>query len=201
MAKPKFKITNWSTYNKDLKQRRSLTIWLDESAIAGRTEKTTPERRGRPLQYSDMAITTVLMMKRAFGLLLRALQCFVDSIFKLMGLPLRCPREALADGAYDTWYCHSALLRKKIRPLIPPRGGVQYWLDRYHERNHVVENQRLSGSDDIWKKKVGYHRRSVAETAIFRFKKLMGDDLSLRDYDAQVGEAIRSHNNRSARGQ
>ncbi|RLR17252.1 IS5/IS1182 family transposase, partial [Sodalis-like symbiont of Bactericera trigonica] len=32
MAKPKFKITNWSTYNKALKQRRSLTIWLDELA-------------------------------------------------------------------------------------------------------------------------------------------------------------------------
>ncbi|RLR17291.1 IS5/IS1182 family transposase, partial [Sodalis-like symbiont of Bactericera trigonica] len=47
-----------------------------------------------------------------------------------------------------------------------------------------------SSSNDIWKKKVGYHRLSVAETAIFRFKRLMGDDLSLRDYDAQVGEAM-----------
>ncbi|RLR17286.1 IS5/IS1182 family transposase, partial [Sodalis-like symbiont of Bactericera trigonica] len=57
MAKPKFKITNWSTYNKALKQRRSLTIWLS------------------PL---------FLMMKRVFGFSLRALQRFVDSIFKLM---------------------------------------------------------------------------------------------------------------------
>ncbi|RLR18348.1 IS5/IS1182 family transposase, partial [Sodalis-like symbiont of Bactericera trigonica] len=38
MAKPKFKITNSSTYNKALKQRRSLTIWLYESAIAAWTE-------------------------------------------------------------------------------------------------------------------------------------------------------------------
>ena len=44
MAKPKFKITNWPTYNKALKQRGSLTIWLDESAIAAWTEKKTPER-------------------------------------------------------------------------------------------------------------------------------------------------------------
>ena len=286
MATQKFKITNWSTYNKALKQRGSLTIWLDESAIAAWTEKTTPERRGRPLHYSDMAITNVLMMKRVFGLSLRALQGFVDSIFKLMRLPLRCPdysliskraktvkisvktptrgeishlvidvtglkvfgegewkvrqhgadrrrvwrklhlavdsatheiicadlslsgttdaqalpalinqthrkiREASADVAYDTRYRHDALLRKKIRPLIPPRGGAQYWPDRYHERNHAVADQRLSGSNDVWKKKVGYHRRSVAETAIFRFKTLMGDHLSLRDYDAQVGEAM-----------
>ncbi|KAF0740207.1 IS5/IS1182 family transposase, partial [Aphis craccivora] len=27
---------------------------------------------------------------------------------------------------------------------------------------------RLSRSNDMWKKKVGYHRRSVAETAMFR---------------------------------
>lgn len=286
MAKQKFKITNWPTYNKALKQRGSLTVWLDESAIAVWTEETTPERRGRPLYYSDMAITTVLMMKRVFGLSLRALQGFVDSIFKLMGLSLRCPdysliskraktvkisiktptrgeishlvidgtglkvfgegewkvrqhgaerrrvwrklhlaadsvtheiicadlslsgttdaqalpglinqthrkiREASADGAYDTRYCHDTLLKKKIRPLIPPRSGAQYWPHRYHERNHAVANQRLSGSNDTWKKKVGYHRRSVAETAIFRFKTLLGDHLSLRDYDAQVGEAM-----------
>ncbi|RLR18058.1 IS5/IS1182 family transposase, partial [Sodalis-like symbiont of Bactericera trigonica] len=55
---------------------------------------------------------------------------------------------------------------------------------------HAVANQRLSGSNDIWKKKVGCHRRSVAETALFRCKRLMGDDLSLRDDDAQVGEAM-----------
>ncbi|NLS44015.1 IS5/IS1182 family transposase, partial [BEV proteobacterium] len=36
----------------------------------------------------------------------------------------------------------------------------------------------------------GYHRRSVAETAMFRFKTLLGGHLSLRDYDAQVEEAM-----------
>uniref|UniRef100_UPI0025B8635D IS5 family transposase n=1 Tax=Candidatus Symbiopectobacterium sp. TaxID=2816440 RepID=UPI0025B8635D len=99
-------------------------------------------------------------------------------------------REASADGAYDTVYCYDALLRKKIRPLIPPRRGAQYWPDLYHERNHAVANQCISGSNDIWKKKVGYHRRSVAETTMFRFKRLLGGHLSLRDYDAQVGEAM-----------
>lgn len=286
MAKQKFKITNWSAYNKALRQRGSLTVWLDESAIAAWTNSTQPEHRGRPLHYTDMAITTVLMMKRVFNLSLRALQGFVDSIFTLMGLSLRCPdyslvsrraktvninirtlirgeishlvidstglkvfgegewkvrqhgagrrrvwrklhlaadsatheiicadlslsgttdaqilpglinqthrkiREALADGAYDTRYCHDALLRKKIRPLIPPRSGAQYWPDWYHERNHAVANQHLSGSNDAWKKKVGYHRRSVAETAMFRIKTLLGDHLRLQDYDAQVGEAM-----------
>lgn len=99
-------------------------------------------------------------------------------------------REASADGAYDTRYCHDVLLRKKIRPLIPPRSGAQYWPDKYHERNHAVANQHLSGSNEVWKKKVGHHRRSVAETVMFRIKTLPGGHLSLRNYDAQVGEAM-----------
>ncbi|NLS43889.1 IS5/IS1182 family transposase, partial [BEV proteobacterium] len=36
----------------------------------------------------------------------------------------------------------------------------------------------------------GLSRRSVAETAMFRFKTLLGGHLSLRDYDAQAGEAM-----------
>lgn len=42
-----------------------------------------------------MATTTALMMKRVFNLPLRALQGFVDSIFKLMELPLCCPGYSL----------------------------------------------------------------------------------------------------------
>lgn len=37
---------------------------------------------------------------------------------------------------------------------------------------------------------MGYHRRSVVETAMFRIKTLLGGHLSLRNYDAQVGEAM-----------
>ncbi|OOL09755.1 hypothetical protein BXQ27_33795, partial [Klebsiella aerogenes] len=33
VAKQKFKITNWSTYNKALINRGSLTFWLDDGAI------------------------------------------------------------------------------------------------------------------------------------------------------------------------
>uniref|UniRef100_T1I872 Transposase DDE domain-containing protein n=1 Tax=Rhodnius prolixus TaxID=13249 RepID=T1I872_RHOPR len=42
-----------------------------------------------------MTITTVLMMKRVFGLSLRALQGFGDSIFKLIKLSLHCPDYSL----------------------------------------------------------------------------------------------------------
>ncbi len=102
MAKQKFKITNWPTYNKALRQRGSLTVWLDESAIAAWTDSSSPEGRGRPLYYTDMAVTTVLMIKRVFNLSLRALQGFVDSFFTLMSLQLRCPDYSLVSRRAKT---------------------------------------------------------------------------------------------------
>ena len=57
-----------------------------------------------------------------------------------------------------------------------------------------MANQHLSGSNDVRKKKVGCHRRSVTETAMFRIKTLLGGHLSLRGYDAQVGEAMAIQN-------
>ncbi len=40
------------------------------------------------------------------------------------------------------------------------------------------------------KKMSGYHRRSLAETAMYRFKQLLVGKISLRNYNGQVGEVI-----------
>lgn len=90
MAKQKFRITNWKTCNDALRQRGSLTVRLSDDAAAW-YDTAEPKRRGRPLRYSDMAITTALMLKNVFGLALRALQGFIDSVFQMMDVPLRCP--------------------------------------------------------------------------------------------------------------
>jgi hypothetical protein len=80
VAKQKFRITNWSTYNKALINRGSITFWLDDGAIqAGMSRQRL--HHGRPQRYSDLAITTVLVIKRVFRLTLRAAQGFIDSIF------------------------------------------------------------------------------------------------------------------------
>ncbi|MFM4225947.1 IS5/IS1182 family transposase, partial [Klebsiella pneumoniae] len=67
--------------------------------------------------------------------------------------------------------CHDELRRKKISALIPPRKGAGYWPGEYADRNRAVAN-------------------SIAETAMYRMKQLLGDSLTLRDYDGQVAEAM-----------
>ena len=68
-----------------------MTFWLDDEPIQAWYESATPSSRGRPQRYYDLAITTVLVIKRVFRLTLRAAQGFIDSIFTLMNVPLRCP--------------------------------------------------------------------------------------------------------------
>ncbi|HCE1331431.1 TPA: IS5/IS1182 family transposase, partial [Vibrio parahaemolyticus] len=65
--------------------------------------------------------------------------------------------------------------------------GAAFW-ENGHPRNLAVGCQRLYGSNNKWKKRYGYHKRSLSETVMFRVKQLLGGRLSLRNYNAQVGE-------------
>jgi hypothetical protein len=40
------------------------------------------------------------------------------------------------------------------------------------------------------KKDNDYHQRSLSETGMYRYKQLISDKLSLRNYNAQVGEVL-----------
>ncbi len=47
----------------------------------------------------------------------------------------------------------------------------------------VMRKERLPG----WKKVSVYHRHSLVETAMYRFKQLLAGEISLRNYNSQVG--------------
>uniref|UniRef100_UPI0005515B7C IS5/IS1182 family transposase n=1 Tax=Aeromonas salmonicida TaxID=645 RepID=UPI0005515B7C len=93
-----------------------------------------------------------------------------------------------ADGAYDTKECHALLKRKGARATIAPRKNAALW-EEGHPRNEAVLALK-AGELKEWKRASGYHQRSKAETAMYRFKQLISSKLSLRNYNAQVGEAL-----------
>ncbi|OED49962.1 hypothetical protein AB838_04355 [Rhodobacteraceae bacterium (ex Bugula neritina AB1)] len=85
---PTYKTTNWPGYNNALKQRGSLTIWLDPAMIW----KAKPSgKRGRQQCYSYAAIQTCLTMKVLFGMPLRQTTGVMESLFKLAGLDWTMP--------------------------------------------------------------------------------------------------------------
>ena len=83
--------------------------------------------------------------------------------------------------------CYDAIRIKRAVPLIPPREGAAFW-ERGHPRNLAVGCQKLYGSNKMWKKQYGYHSARYQRTAMYRVKQLLGGKLSLRNYNAQVGE-------------
>ena len=108
MGKPKHKISNWKQYNQALVQRGSLTIWMDASAIRRWHCHTHHGRRGRGFHYSDTAIETALMLKGLFNLPLRALEGFINSLFKLMAVPLKSPDYSCISKRWLITSCRSA---------------------------------------------------------------------------------------------
>ena len=95
-----------------------------------------------------------------------------------------------ADGAYDSRECYRALHQRGADPIIPPRRGSIPWGDEYLQaRNNDLRGVRKLGVKG-WKKKVGYHRRSLVETAIFRLKTLFADKLKSREGQRQATEVL-----------
>lgn len=97
-----------------------------------------------------------------------------------------------ADGSYDSRACHEAIAQRQARAVIPPRENAQPWAPHpdgtMHPRTGLLARIAQVGRTQ-WKKDSGYHRRSLAETAIFRLKTLFGAQLQARRFDAQVAEA------------
>jgi hypothetical protein len=97
-----------------------------------------------------------------------------------------------ADGSYDTADVYGAILDREATPVIPPReNAVVNTGPEWAARNTTVARVGEIGRA-AWKVEAGYHRRSLAETAMFRLKTLFGARLSSRTLEGQQTEgAIR----------
>ncbi|GHV09757.1 hypothetical protein AGMMS50229_20400 [Campylobacterota bacterium] len=88
------------------------------------------------------------------------------------------------DGAYDKWKVYGELSKRKIAPVIPPRKDAK--IKRHGNskqpplaRDEAIRDIRKFGRKG-WKKRIGTHRRSPAETAMFRMKTCFGAHLKNR---------------------
>jgi IS5 family transposase len=286
--KPQYRIRNWSEYNAGLKQRGSLTFWIDEAVLEQWIVPDVSGKRGASILYSDLAITTMATVKAVYGLAGRQCQGFLESIFELMGIKLPVPdhstlsrrlgqlpvplpvlpkqgarhvvvdstgvkvygegewktrqhgvskrrtwrklhlgvdegtgeilvavvstnnvsdgevlpdiidaiedeiEQVSADGAYDQRQCYDAIRARQAKAAIPPRKGAKIWQHgnskaERHNRDENLRRIRRVGRK-AWKQESNYHRRSLAETTMFRFKTIFGGNLSSRKFGNQAAE-------------
>ena len=100
-----------------------------------------------------------------------------------------------ADGAYDAEPVYRAIAERQPQPLptviIPPRATAvpSSATDTANSpRDRHIQLIRETGRRG-WEKVVGYGKRSLVETAMFRYKTLIGSRLRARTFATQKGEA------------
>jgi DDE family transposase len=97
------------------------------------------------------------------------------------------------DGSYDDESFRKKVALKGANSIIPPprnaiyKGGTEKW-----QRDLDVAAIHCLGGDEearkIWKKLIGYHKRSLVETTFSRIKRMLGPYLRARSFDNQKVE-------------
>lgn len=100
-----------------------------------------------------------------------------------------------ADGAFDRRKVYRAIDERKIkRAAIPPRKGAKIWRHGNTKGERLIRDENLRGirkkGKPQWKRESNYHQRSLAETAMFRFKTIFTDKLQSRKQENQFQEII-----------
>lgn len=98
------------------------------------------------------------------------------------------------DGGYDSFAAYGYIANCGAIPVIPPRCDAviaQHGNSRSPPlpRDIVIRDIRRLGIK-IWKKQTGYHKRSLAETAVCRIKTIFGSSLRSRVFENQGTEAF-----------
>lgn len=281
---------NWSEYNAGLKQRGSLTFWLDEAVLQSWYNPTLTGKPGASNDYSDLAIATFVTMKSVYHQPGRQTQGLLESLFELMGVELDVPdhstvsrrmgklkvalpvvpkdravhvvvdstgvkvygegewktrqhgiskrrtwrklhlgvdeatgeiiaavvttndigdgpvlndlleqiegeiKQVSTDGAYDHAHCYDEITARGAKPVIPPREDAVIWQHGNckappHPRDENLRYIRKHGRKK-WKRDANYHRRSLAETTMYRLKAIFGGKVRARKFDNQAAELL-----------
>jgi hypothetical protein len=96
-------------------------------------------------------------------------------------------------GAYDKWKVYQTLDRRGITPVIPPQRNAKIKRNGNSKLPPLPRDEAIRGIRKLgraeWKRQVGYHRRSLSETAMFRMKTIFTPTLKNRNEDTQKTEA------------
>ena len=94
------------------------------------------------------------------------------------------------DGAYDKRKARKAVAKTGAKAVVPPpknavksKGDVAELI----ERDQAIDRIEQMGRTE-WKQEIGYHKRSLSETAMHRYKMTIGNTLAARKIENQMTE-------------
>ena len=143
IEKARYKVTNWPEYNKALRQRGDITIWFTEEALAVWHPAKTGAR-GRPREYSDLAIETALFIRQVFHLPLRQTEGLMNSLARLMKSTISIPDYSSISKRSISLPRH--VLSQAMEPgslvIVDATGLKVYGKDEWHQEKHDVAARR-----------------------------------------------------------
>lgn len=103
------------------------------------------------------------------------------------------------DGSYDKQKVYETLANpphqdEPIRPIIPPRSNAKIWQHGNCQEAPLPRDEHLRTIRKVgsrrWKQESGYHRRSIAEAGVCRYKRIVGSQLWARMIERQQTEVL-----------
>ena len=98
------------------------------------------------------------------------------------------------DGSYDKRNCYEAIRKRKAKAAIPPRRNAKIWQHGNSKEDRLIRDENLRRIRQVgrkkWKQEIGYHRRSLAETQMFRMKTIFGERVSARRFAGQATQML-----------
>jgi len=98
------------------------------------------------------------------------------------------------DGGYDRRSCYEAIRARHARATIPPQHNAKIWQHGNTKAERLARDQNLRRIRQLgraaWKRESGYHRRSLAETAMFRFKTIFSDRVTAHSFAGQAAQVL-----------
>ena len=149
VPKQKFKVTNWSEYNKALRRRGDITVWISEDAISQwyKTDRVY-DGSGAPRLYTDFAIITCHEIRLVYKLPLRQCQGLIDSLFRLMGIPLSCPDISVLSRRLATLNIKVPQYKKTAKPddsihaiAIDSTGLKRFGRGEWHQEKYELSSR------------------------------------------------------------
>jgi Transposase DDE domain len=150
IPKQKYKLKNWSKYNNALKDRGRIDFWLDKEAIDNWYEEDQENiGTGAPRQYTDFCIIICHEIRQVYRLPLRQSEGFINSIFRMMGLNIKCPNYSVLSKRLLTLNIPCPRYTEKDTPdddvaamTIDSTGLKRFGRDEWHQEKHKVSAKR-----------------------------------------------------------
>ena len=150
IKKQKYKLCNWSDYNKSLENRGDIEIWLSQNLIKHwYYEERIYDGTGSSKHYTDEAIIACHEIRQVYKLPLRQTEGFINSLFRLMKASITCPDYTTLSKRLKQLNikCPRYTKSSKVEPdiaaiAIDSTGLKRFGRDEWHVEKHRVNARR-----------------------------------------------------------